>query len=172
MLTSTTVLEIGLVNRTDSSRLSIISLPLLVAIKVIVHFLFPGVLIFWLVGNAVAQCPVLPRRASVDPNRKTVAIHYYNSGSRAVQAVEFTVKRPQEGQNEPVVLTHYSAREILHPNVEKTAVFRRPAGKSDDISEAAQVEALEVQVTRVVFTDQSTWKPGRENTCKVSFSPR
>jgi hypothetical protein len=136
-----------------------------------VEFFLSVILISWFAGNAVAQCPVLPRHASIDPNGKTVVIRYYNSGSRAVQAVEFTVQRPQAGQNESAVLARFSAREILHPKVEKIAVFQRPSGKSDLI-EAAQVDALEVQVTRVVFTDQSMWKPSRENTCKVSFSLR
>lgn len=124
-----------------------------------------------LVGNALAQCPAQPRHASMDPNGKNVEIRYYNSGSRAVAAVEFTLTRPLARQNEPMVIAHYSAKETLHKNVEKTAVFQRPDGKSD-LDEAAQAEELEVQVTRVVFTDQSTWKPGRENTCKISFSPR
>ena len=136
------------------------------------EFLLPGILICCFVGNAVAQCPVQPYHASADLSGKNVEIRYYNSGSRVVQAVEFTLERPQAGQNEPAVLARYSARETVHPKIERTAVFRRPAGKLDANSEAAQVEALEVEVTRVVFTDQSTWKPGPENTCKVSFSPR
>lgn len=135
------------------------------------RFLLLGVLFLGLAESAVAQCPVLPRHASVDPNGKSVAIRYYNAGSRAVQAVEFTLTRPQAGQNEPAVVARYAARQTLHPKIEKTAVFQRPAGKSD-LNEAAQGEALEVQVTRVVFMDHSTWRPGRENTCKVSFSPR
>lgn len=133
------------------------------------QFLLPGVLICSLVGNAVAQCPVLPRHASVDTTEKNVVIRYYNSGARAVQAVEFTLTRPGAGQNQPGVITHYSARGNLRPKSETTAVFRRPAG-SGGPAEAATVESLEVQVTRVVFADQSTWRPARENTCKVSFS--
>jgi len=136
-----------------------------------VRFVLVAVLSCCLCYDAVAQCPVLPRQASVDRNGRNVLIRYYNSGGRAVQAVEFTLQRPQARQNEPAVLSRYSARETLHPKIEKTAVFRLPSGKSD-LNEAAQVEELEVQVTRVVFTDHSTWKPGRENTCKVSFSPR
>lgn len=135
------------------------------------QFLVPGVLICCLVGNAVAQCPVLPRHASVDPTEKNVVIRYYNSGTRAVQAVEFTLTRPRAGQNDSGVITHFSARGTLHPKSETTAVFLRPT-RSSDLGAAATVESLEVQVTRVVFTDQSTWTPVRKNTCKVLFSPR
>jgi hypothetical protein len=136
-----------------------------------VRFLLVTILICVFEGNTVAQCPVVPRHASLDPSGKSVAIRYYNSGNRAVQAVEFTLKGPKVGQNEPSVIARYAARLTLHPKVEQTAVFRRAAGESD-FNEAAEVEALEVQVTRVVFMDQSTWSPVRENTCKVSFSPR
>lgn len=139
--------------------------------EVIVQFLLPGVLICCLVGNAVAQCPVLPRHASVDPTEKNVVIRYYNSGTRAVQAVEFTLARPGVGPNEATVVTHFSARGTLHPKSETTAVFRRPT-RSSTLGEAATVESLDVQVTRVAFTDQSTWTPGHENACKVTFSPR
>jgi hypothetical protein len=140
-------------------------------LEVIVRFLLLGVLFFGLAESAVAQCPVLPRHASVDPTGRNVAIRYYNSGSSPVQAVEFILTRPQAGQNEPTVIARYAARQTLHPKIEKTAVFQRPPGESD-FNEAAEVEALEVQVTRVVFLDQSTWRSGRENVCKVSFSPR
>jgi hypothetical protein len=88
-----------------------------------VRFLLLGVLFFGLAESAVAQCPVLPRHASVDPNGKSVAIRYYNSGSRTVQAVEFALTRPQFGQNEPAVIARYAARQTLHPKIEKTAVF-------------------------------------------------
>jgi hypothetical protein len=120
---------------------------------------------FGFAGNAVAQCPILPRQASVDPNEKRVTIRYYNSGGRVVQAVEFTVRGLQAGQGESAVIARYSARQILSPKIEKTAVFERFAGRSD-------LNVLEVEVMRVMFTDQTMWKPGRENTCKVSFSPR
>jgi hypothetical protein len=139
--------------------------------EVIVRSLLLGVLFLATAESAVAQCPVLLLHASVEPSGKIVAIRYYNSGSRAVQAVEFALTRPQAGQNEPAAIARYAARQTLHPKIEKTAVFNRSAGESDP-NESAQVEALEVQVTRVVFTDQSTWKAGRDNTCKVLFSPR
>jgi hypothetical protein len=143
--------------------------------EVRVRVLGIGVLMFSLlanVGNAVAQCPVLPSHASADPNGRTVAIRYHTSGSREVQSVEFTLKGPRPGPNGTAVIARFSARQTLHQRIERTAVFGWPAGKSDGISEAAQVENLEVQVTRVVFTDESTWKLGRADTCKVSFSPR
>lgn len=124
------------------------------------------------VVQVFAQCPIQPLHASVDASGKNVEIRYYNSGSRAVQAVEFTLQRPQGGQNDSTVPYRYSTRDTLHPSTDKVAVFRRPVGRPDNIREAAQAEELEVQVTRVVFTDQSTWKPGRADTCKVSFSPR
>lgn len=129
-----------------------------------------GVLFFSLMESASAQCPVLPRHALVNPTGDVV-IRYYNSGGRAVQAVEFALTGPQAGQNELAIIARYAARQTLHSKVEKTAVFQRPLGESN-LNEAAQVEALEVQVTRVVFTDQSTWRASRDNTCKVSFSPR
>jgi hypothetical protein len=129
-----------------------------------------GVLICCFAEYALAQCPVQARHASIDPSGKNVAIRYYNSGSRAVQAVEFTLKGPRSGQNEPAALARYSAGETIQPKAEKTAFFQRPAEKSDDIGEAAQVEELEVQVTRVVFTDQSTWRPTSEDTCKIPLS--
>ena len=132
---------------------------------------FLGILILGFEGDAAAQCPVLPRHASVDPSGKSVSIRYYNSGNRAVQAVDFTLKGLQVGQNEPAVIARYAARLTLHPKVEQTAVFRRPAGELD-LNEIAEVEALELQVTRVVFADRSTWTPSHENPCKVSISHR
>jgi hypothetical protein len=136
------------------------------------RFLLLVILNCCLAENALAQCPVLPSHISIDSHNKDISIRYYNSGVRVVQAVEFTLQRPQAEQKDSAVLSRYSAVGTLHPKAEKTAVFRCPARKSDGISEAAQVEDLELQVTRVVFTDQSTWKPGRADTCKVSFSPR
>jgi hypothetical protein len=134
-----------------------------------VRFLLLGFLISGFVGAAVAQCPVLPRHASIDPNGKTVAIRYYNSGTRAVQAVAFTLTKPEAGQNKPQVLARYSAKRLLHPKRERTVSFHNHLGESG-LSGAAQVESLEVQVTSVAFTDQSTWTPPRDNPCKVSLS--
>jgi hypothetical protein len=131
-----------------------------------VRFLLLGVLFFGRAESAVAQCPVLPRHASVDPSGKNVAIRYYNAGSRMVAAVQFTLTRPQAGQTKTVVIARYGARLTLQSKTEQTAVFERPPEESD------LNEELEVQVTRVVFMDRSTWRAGRENTCKVSFSPR
>ena len=138
----------------------------------VMRYLLAAVVACSFQGIAFSQCPVQPHHASIDLKRKRLAIHYYNSDKRTVQAVEFTLRRSQQGKNDSTVVSYYSTRETLQPKTDKTAVFHRPVGKSDDISEAAQAEELEVQVTRVVFTDRSTWKPGRENTCKISFSPR
>jgi hypothetical protein len=136
-----------------------------------VRFLFLGVLFFGLAENAVGQCPVLPRHASVVPEGGKVAIRYYNRGSRAVQAVEFVLIRPRAGQNEPAVIARYSARRPLYPKIEKTVIFQHPRAESY-LNETAHGEALDVQVTRVVFVDHSTWRPGRKNACRVAFSLR
>jgi hypothetical protein len=108
-----------------------------------VKFLLLGVFYLAVAACVLAQCPVLPRHAFLEANGANVAIRYYNSGGRAVQAVEFTLTRPPAGQNEPAVIARYAARQTLHSKVEKTAVFRHPAGEAD-VNEAAQVEALEV----------------------------
>lgn len=118
---------------------------------------------------AAAQCPVVLRHASVDANGKDVSIRYYNSATRTVQAVGFTLIKPAGGSDAPEVIAHYSARETLNLKEETTAVFRRLAGNSD-LSGAALSEPLEVRVTRVVFTDRSTWMPARKNTCTIPLS--
>jgi hypothetical protein len=107
----------------------------------------------------------------MDLSGKNVEIRYHNSGSRAVQAVEFTLIKPASVSDAPEVVAHYSTRGTVNVKQETTAVFHGPAGSSD-LRGAVLSKSLEVQVTRVVFTDQSTWRPGRENTCKVAFSAR
>jgi hypothetical protein len=88
-----------------------------------VRHLMLGALFFSLAESAVAQCPVPPRHASLDQSGKNVAIRYYNSDIRVVQAVEFTLTRPQAEQVGPEVIARYAARQTLHSKDEKTAVF-------------------------------------------------
>src|SRR5208282_725757 len=59
-----------------------------------VRFLFLIVLVDLLMQTAVAQCPVLLRRVSMGPSRKDISVRYYNSSTRTIQAVGFTMIKP------------------------------------------------------------------------------
>lgn len=116
-----------------------------------------------------AQCPILLRQASVEAHGKEVTIRYYNSDARVVQAVEFVETRGGSGTGSQDILTYYSTRERVNMKREATAMFRRPV-KNFDVTEAP-AQPVDVQVTRVVFIDRSTWKSGPDNTCRVVFTP-
>jgi len=95
-----------------------------------VRLLILGVLFISFASNAVAECPVLPRRAPVDLPGALLEPQVLRI---PVRAVEFILIRPQVGQNEPPVIAHYAARQTLRPNSKKTAfsVLVDPRGASN-----------------------------------------
>jgi hypothetical protein len=137
--------------------------------ELVVRFLSQIVLICSLLETAVAQCPVLLRQVSVDANRKDISIRYYNSTTRTIQAVGFTMIKRARGSDAPEVLAHFSTRMTLNVKRETTAAFHSPAGNSD-LSGSALSERFEVRVTRVVFIDRSTWRPSGRDTCTFLLS--
>jgi len=131
--------------------------------------LLPGILIYYFAINAIAQCPVSLRQGSIDLQGQKVTTRYYNSGTKAVTAIEFIVTRFGGSPDVREALAHYSTRVALNGNREATAIFHGQV-ESSDLSESAEAGSLEVQVTRVVFADQSTWKATNKNPCKIPLS--
>ena len=133
------------------------------------RLLILGFLICGAAVGAGGQCPVQPRQASLDSSGRSLIVRYFNSGTRTVRAVQFTLTKPEAGQNDRSVMATYSAAGTLRPNRDRTAVFENPTERSGLIDEVL-TGPVEVSVTRVVFSDLSTWKPPGANQCKISFS--
>jgi len=79
-------------------------------------------------ANAVGQCPIQPRQASVDASGKNVTIRYYNSGVRLVRDVQFVLTTEDKEPSGQPVLTNFSARGVLRPKQERVALFPRRGG--------------------------------------------
>jgi hypothetical protein len=127
-----------------------------------------GALICGVAGPVVGQCPVQLRHASLDASTKSLSIRYYNAGRRVVRGVQFAlVERGLSNGNAPVA--SYSVEGSLYLKHETTTLFKHRLPKSV-LVDAASTGLLEVQVTRLVFNDLSTWSAPAENPCTVSVS--
>jgi hypothetical protein len=120
-----------------------------------------AVLVCFTVTNAAAQCPIQVLQASFDAVGRSVTIRYYNATSRMALDVQFVLL--SENATTRSVAGNFSARHILNPKQERTAVFRNVSGTPFNGS-------MELEVVRISFKDYSHWTAPQDNVCKVEIT--
>lgn len=109
-------------------------------------------------ANAAAQCPIQPRQVSFDRVRSSIIIRYYNSTTRAIRDVQFSVTNEDVSQR--TVLGEFRANNIVRPRQEQTVVF-------PNVSGTAFGGNIALEVVRVSFVDRSLWTPDHDKPCKI-----
>jgi hypothetical protein len=115
--------------------------------------------------NALAQCPIHPLQASYDAKSEAFIIRYSNSDRRVARDVLFVVTSEAKRQSGMSVIGNFSARGIVRPKQERTAVF--PNAKRMALN-----DSLELEVSRVSFVDLSIWAGPTDNICKIAVTAR
>jgi len=115
-------------------------------------------------ANAAAQCPIQVRQASLDTTGRSVTIRYYNAAPHVAYDVQFVLL--SENATMRSVVGNFSARNILRPKQERTAVFPNPSGITFNSTN------MELEVVQVSFRDYLRWTAPHDNICKVEFMER
>jgi len=89
-----------------------------------------GVVVSGLAVNAVGQCPIQLRQASAHGTGNNLVVRYYNSGTKTIKAVQFTLGVPDAGPSRQSTVASYGAGDTLSPKHERSAFFKSDAQTS------------------------------------------
>jgi hypothetical protein len=126
------------------------------------------------VAQTVASCPVMPTLASskVDGGQGVgmhIVIWYFNQGPKTIRGVQFDVRMLDAVGNGYPAANAYVAKGEIKPN-DGDVVSYETKDEEDHFGERwAQIEGIEVHVTRVLYKDGSVWVPRKGLDCKAHF---
>jgi hypothetical protein len=122
----------------------------------------------------VASCPVISTLASskVDGGQGVgmhIVIWYFNQGSKTLRGVQFNVRMLDAVGNRYPAANAYVAKGEIKPN-DGDVVSYETKDEEDHFGEQwAQIEGIEVHVTRVLYKDGSVWVPRKGVDCEAHF---
>lgn len=132
---------------------------------------FPELMMFALLAysEASAQCPVRPQQVAVN-SAGNIVIGYENSGTRTVRAVQFNLVTANPSNGQRALIATYNVAETLRPQRSAGATFKS-AGQPKNIYSDAD-GSMVLMVSKVQFSDLTTWTPALTDVCEVSFPSR
>src|SRR5260370_13140722 len=125
-------------------------------------------------AQSAASCPVMPSLASSNlDGGKDVGAHiviwYFNQGSKTVRGVQFRVLMLDAVGNRYPAAQAYVAKGEVKPNSGDVVSYETKDEKDHFGEQWAQIEGIEVHVTRVLFKDGSVWVPRNGVVCEAHF---
>ena len=117
-------------------------------------------------AQTAATCPVVPSLASSKVDGGGVGTHiviwYFNQGSKTLRGVQFNVMMLDAVGNRYPAALAYVAKGEIKPQTGDVVSFETKEEEEHFGERWAQIEGIEVHVTRVLFKDGSVWVPRKD----------
>jgi len=123
-------------------------------------------------GETPNSCPVLPTLASSKLSSEVgehIVIWFYNQGNKTTHGIQFALFMLDAVGNRYPASQKYVVTGEIKPDTGDVVDY--PTDKEREFfgENWAQVEGVEVRVTRIMFKDGSVWVPQKGRVCKMTF---
>lgn len=98
-----------------------------------------------------------------------IVIWYFNQGSKTVRGVQFRVLMLDAVGNRYPAANTYIAKGEIKANTGDAVPYETKEEESHFGEQWAQIEGIEVHVTRILFKDGSVWVPRKGIDCGAHF---
>jgi hypothetical protein len=137
------------------------------------------VLLFGLFTSDVAwcqsqtSCPVLPSLATSklpwSKGGEHIVIWFYNQGRKTTRGIQFELFMLDGVGNRYPAAQKYVSTGETEPQKGDVVDYPTDAEKAHFGDAWANIEGVEVRVTRVMFKDNTVWVPQKGQVCKMTF---